>query len=239
MKRILQITLPAIIAVSLALGQKPMTPEIGRREGSVTQREQGRPARITAAEAKHIVAYYFKAQNKLVVYNQKSLAAGIQKGVYQLAWRPGAKQAALSVQVTQRAASGKEMTVSVRVTTNVVYNETPGGPVNPEPQGLVNALIKLGDTKLVEYQKLHTNSEIIGQCANPPQPEAPKNSRVGRYVQPEFTYLEGNGEVSGTQTYMVIGRYYWYAIAACTKGYLGSTDWARNWVLSIGPWPNP
>lgn len=241
MKKILTIAVLAFgalaIATSISLGHRLSVPANGRvieddpgRETQMQpgQREQQRPTKITEAQAKHIVAYYFKAQNKLVVYNQKSLAAGIKKGLYRLTWKPGASRATLSVPVSRLAASGKHIIVPVRYTAAVEYGESPGR--------LVGWTTNVGETKLVENQELKNVTGKKGPC-NPG--EGKKNSKAWRFVTRTYTYLDGDGDQSGQETYMEYGEYYLYAVKDCSKGYLGSEDPSSTWMLSWQPWPLP
>jgi hypothetical protein len=55
----------------------------------------------------------------------------------------------------------------------------------------------------------------------------------------EYVTLEGDGDQSGTQTYLAVARRYFYALLDCSRGYLGSEDFSSEFVLSAGAWPNP
>jgi len=191
--------------------------------------EPPKPATITAADVKHMGAYYQADQHRLLVFDQKSLANGIEKGVYELVWKPGALQAILSIpEIRVDATSGKETIVSVWVPARVVYGVPPGGIVGTEP--------KPGDTQFVEYMKKIERPEVIGDCFSS---GGPKDSKAHRGVLRQYTKLEGDGDQSGTQTYTAVTRWYYYAITDCSRGYLGSEDIVYDFVLSTRAWPNP
>mgnify|MGYP001324599738 CR=1 FL=1 len=179
------------------------------------------PVRITVAEAKHIVAYYQKAESTLHIFNPKSLARGIAKGAYRLKWKPGASKATLTLAEIRTGAKGRERTTPTRVVADVVYAESPGG--------LVGIDAKLGDTRLVENTKKHDVAEEIMSC-----------SPVGRRgVRRSYTYLGGNGDQSGAETVIVDWRIYNYDVTDCSRGYSGYDDQGSTWALSWQAWPNP
>jgi hypothetical protein len=188
--------------------------------------------RITRAEAKHIVAYYFKAQNKLVVYNQRSLALGIERGVYHLVWKPGAEVATLTIS-EPRSGGGRANLLPTRVTAGVQYLAGSGVLEGTQP--------KLGDTRMVEFAKKIDIAEQIEPCTADPTKffkGVPPNTKGTKYVLRGHTYLSKDGDESGQETFTITSRYYNYGLKDCSRGRLADLDVFGAFVLSVQAWPN-
>jgi hypothetical protein len=99
-----------VAALTIALSF--LVPGISRGAVPATRRPQLPPKTpvITAAQAKHIVAYYRNQQRKLFVYNSEALASGIQRGVYKPAGSLGGNRAA----AVEMATRGSEFRCSRR-----------------------------------------------------------------------------------------------------------------------------
>ena len=189
---------------------------------------QGENKPMTAADARHVVAYYFREENKLHVYNRQALANGLKRGKYKLRWSPGARQATLTIPQIQSEANGRGEMRMVHVTVDVVYGDSPvGEDVQP----------KVGDVAFVENRKLYTRNESKGDCEawETPKEGAKANRQVGR----SYTYLMDDGDQSGEESWQEINRSYRYAVKDCSRGYVGYISNGWWWVLSFQAWPNP
>jgi hypothetical protein len=200
--------------------------------GVAAQRETRGPRRITAAEAKHIVAYYFKAQNRLVVYDQKGLAAMIEKRQCPFVWRPGERTAQVTVLVSTQGARGQGTFLNkARFTAGVTYAADRGTLEGTEP--------KIGDTLAVDYSMKGDVAEHIGKCAEGGL--TIKGSKGLKDVSRGYSYLTGDGDQSGTETFTEVLRLYAYGLKDCSRGYLGAGEvgGGSQFVLSAQAWPNP
>lgn len=241
MKRIIGVLALAVAAMSLVVSSESIRETSANDKSSRKSEAQERSpqverklsARITAAQAKHIVAYYFKEQDKLIVYNQKALATGMKQGVYHLTWKPGATRAMLSMPVSNLAANGRYITAIKQVPVGVAYMASSRVLEGTEP--------KVGDTMTVNYAKKYDHAGYEQDCDAPLHfsPRAPKNSKAIKRVHMGYTYLDDDGDQSGQETYTAVDRVNFYGLKDCSAGYLGFQYNGYAWVLSSQAWPNP
>jgi hypothetical protein len=200
--------------------------------GAAAQRETQGPRRITAAEAKHIVAYYFKAQNRLVVYDEKMLAAMIEKRQCPFVWRAGERTAQVTVLVSTQGARRQDTFLNkARFTAGVTYAADRGTLEGTEP--------KIGDTLAIDNAMKVDVAERIGKCVE--GGSSINGSKGLKDVARGYTYLAGDGDQSGTETFTEVLRIYEYGLKDCSRGYLGAGEvgGGSKFVLSAQAWPNP
>jgi hypothetical protein len=176
------------------------------------------PTRPKAAGLGTIDAYYVASTHTLHVWNATHFQQGIKNGKFQVTWTTGASRA------TVRDADGSP--IAADVISDDPKPDTPPGP-------------NIGDVKYVEKQQTNSVDGSKGACEKIPGLFTDKPFLGRRQIHRGYTELVNTGDDSGTETYQVIARNYFYDATDCTSGYSSSTDTEERWVLTVKSWPEP
>jgi hypothetical protein len=169
----------------------------------------------TAEELSHIVAYYVAATHTLHIRNAEHFDLGIRSGKFLATWTKGASKA------TVRGIDGSA--INADVINDDLTKDTPPIP-------------KVGDTRYVENEEIVSQAQQIEDCKD----FFSAAKRLGyRGVIRHYTHLDNTGKETGTETFTVIQRVYYYNVIDCSAGFSFSDDEGSAWTLTVSAWPNP
>jgi hypothetical protein len=173
------------------------------------------PSKPTALELSHTTAYFVASTHQLHIRNSAHFLQGVRSGKFLVTWSTGSSTA------TIREADGST------VHADVIADDPKDNPQEP----------KIGDIKFVENEKINSVDENTGACEKVPALFSDKQFLGRRQVRRHYTELVDSGNDSGTESYQVIVRNYFYDATDCSSGGAGTTDVDQRFVLTVGSWP--